>query len=266
MNVLNQRRLIELRLGRGIPVRQLARDCGIEIAVLNRLEATEHPSLTNISLSAIIRLANYLGVPVGDLFTDKDDPTTDQAIDDATADTAESIEDDAAHLGAVLITFKTDVAVIAIADATGWDLPRVHHTATHLANQLHHLGMTVYKNGGLISLRPRNDEHSDTETKVRRHPRASPYQRILTPARARIIYRAAQQPISPHSISNSDRVNIATLLKAGALVEDERRHFVPAPEVIASIYAMNSDHDAASADDPSEIDRHVAAQPPRDPN
>lgn len=240
MNVLNQRRLIELRLGRGIPVRQLARDCGIEISVLNRLETTEHPSLTNISLSAIIRLANYLGVPVGDLFTSVDDPTTD---DDATA-AAASIEDDAAHLAAVLITFKSDVAVIAIADATGWDLPRVHHAATHLANQLHPLGMTVYKNSGLISLRPRDDRHSNTETKIRRHPRANAYQRLLTPARARILYRAAQQPISPHSVSNSDRVNIATLLKAGVLVEDDRRHFVPAPEVLASVYAIEGNDDA----------------------
>lgn len=226
MNRLNQQRLISLRLARGLPVRQVARDCGIEIAVLNRLETSADPSLSTLSVGALARLADYLGVPVGDLFTN--DP-----------DDAKSTEptDDTSMLGALLTALGQDTAVVAIADALCWDIRRVHAAADNLDQSLRPVGMTVFKNSGLIALRPADDRHADAELAVRRHPRAKPAQRLVTPARARILYRAARQPISPHSLSNAGRVDIAVLVKAGALVENEKRHLIPSPDVQASIEA-----------------------------
>ena len=66
---IDQQRLIDLRLSRGLAVRQLARDCGIEIAVLNRLETSDNPTLSTLTVAALIRLADRLQVPVGHLFT-----------------------------------------------------------------------------------------------------------------------------------------------------------------------------------------------------
>lgn len=96
--------------------------------------------------------------------------------------------------------------------------------------------MTVYKNSGLMSIRPEADSHADAELAVRRHPRARGNQRLVSPARAKTIHRAERTPISPHSLSKSDRVQIATLLRAGILVEDDSRRLVPAEDVRLSIY------------------------------
>ena len=101
--------------------------------------------------------------------------------------------------------------------------------------------MTVFRNSGLMSIRPVDDLHSDAELAVRRHPRTRGTQRLVTPARAKLLFRAAHTPISPHSLSNADRVNIATLLKAGVLIEDDRRHYVPAPDVLTSLTPAKPD-------------------------
>jgi len=224
MNRIDQQRLTSLRLARGLPVRQLARDCGIEIAVLNRLETSADPSLSMLSVGALARLADYLGVAVGDLFTD-----------DSGASETEAPTDDAGMLGALLTALGQDTAVAAIADALGWNVFRVHDAAKILTKHLRPLGITVFKNAGLISLRPADDRHADAELTVRRHPRAKPGQRLVTPARARLLYRAARKPISPASLTRAERINIAKLIKAGALVEDDQRHFVPSPDVLTSM-------------------------------
>lgn len=68
-----------------------------------------------------------------------------------------------------------------------------------------------------------------------RHPRARANQRLATPARARLLYQAAREPISPHSLSKRDRVNIAVLLSAGLLTEDHNRKYIPAHDVQMSL-------------------------------
>lgn len=225
MNRVNQQHLIDLRLARGLPVRQLARDCGIEIAVLNRLETTANPSLSTLSVAALVRLADYLAVPVGDLFT----------ADTETTPSERPAPDDASMLGALLTALGQDTAIVAVADALGWLVPRVHAAADLLDQTLRPGGMTVFRNSGLIAIRPADNRHADAELAVRRHPRAKPSQRLVTPARSRLLYRAAQKPISPHSLSRADRIHIAVLVKAGALVEDDKRHFVPSPDVMESL-------------------------------
>lgn len=227
MNRINQRRLIALRLQRGLAVRQLARDCGIEVTVLNRLETTTDPTLSTLSVAALTRLADRLGVPVGTLFTD-DATTSDQR--------GKHQEDDARDLGALLTALGQDTTIVAVADALGWTTDRVHDAAAALDRTLRTVGMITYRYGGRISIRPIDDSHSDAELAVRRHPRARGNQRLVSPGRSKIIHRAAVTPISPHSLSKNDRVNIATLLKAGVLVEDESRCLVPAADVLASLY------------------------------
>lgn len=225
---IDQQRLITLRLSRGLAVRQLARDCGIEISVLNRLETSDDPSLTTLTVAALIRLADRLQVPVGHLFADASEPATTQP-------TPANTHHDQAMLGALLTALGKDTPVVALADALGWTTTRVHATADALTAALSPAGMTVFRNSGLMSIRPVDDQHSDAELAVRRHPRTRGNQRLVTPARAKILYRAAQKPISPHSLSHADRINIATLLKAGALTENSDRHYVPAPDVTASL-------------------------------
>lgn len=222
-HTINQQRLIDLRLSRGLAVRQLARDCGIEIAVLNRLETTDDPTLSTLTVAALIRLADRLQVPVGHLFTRTE------------TDHSPASPDDTARLGALLTALAKDTPVVVLADALGWSPTRVHQAADTLTSTLTHAGMTVFRNSGLMSIRPLDDLHSDAELAVRRHPRTRGAQRLVTPARAKILYRAASKPISPHSLSESDRINIATLLKAGVLVENSDRHYIPAPDVAASL-------------------------------
>lgn len=231
MNRLNQQRLIRLRLQRGLAVRQLARDCGIEIAVLNRLETGDSPSLATMSVAALTRVADRLGVPVGILFTnDPDNTAPEHAVEEATDE-----HTDAAALGALLHVLHQETAVVCLADALGWDIERVHKAAASLTVMLRPAGTTVFKHGGRMSIKPLDDSHSDAELAVRRHARAKPNQRLATPARARILYRAAREPISPHSLSKQDRVNIAVLLGAGLLVENENRKYIPSTEIEISL-------------------------------
>lgn len=225
-STIDQPRLIALRMQRGLAVRQLARDCGIEIAVLNRLETATDPSLSTISVAALTRIAERLNVPAAILFTED--------TQSGTTPTAHA-EPDPQRLGSLLNALGQDTAIVALADALEWTTDRVHAAAKVLDETLRPAGLTTYKNAGLLSIRPLDDSHSDAELTVRRHPRAKPNQRLVTPARARILFNAQDQQVSQHSLSASDRVNIATLLKAGLLVEGEQRSLHPAPDVLDSL-------------------------------
>lgn len=233
MTRIDQDRLIALRLSRGLAVRQLARDCGIEISVLNRLEAAKDPSLSTLSVAALARLAHRLQVPVGHLFMD-DHPTHQRGA--ATDPTSSDADADAAMLGALLTALGQDTPVVALADGLGWTIDRVHTTADLLGPTLNAIGMTLFKNSGLMSIRPIDDTHDTAELAVRRHPRARASQRLVSPARAKILYRAAHNPISPHSLSKNDRVHISMLLKARVLIENDDRCFIPSPDVLESLH------------------------------
>lgn len=223
MSRINQRALTDIRLARGLAVRQLARDSGIEIEVLNRLETSDNPSLTTISLAAFLRLAEHLNVHPSALLED-DTPTS-----------CRPGTPDSQRLGALLTALGQNTAIVAIADALGWDKPRLQDAIDNLAATLRSAGIIVFQHNGLVSLRPADESHADAVIAIARHPRARARQRLLTPARARIVYRAARQPISPHSISSADRLNISVLLKAQILVEDNNRHYIPSPDVVESL-------------------------------
>lgn len=229
---IDQNRLIALRMTRGLAVRQLARDCGIEIAVLNRLETSDDPSLSTLSVAALTRLADRLQVPVGHLFADETQSSTESASACADSDP----DTDAASLGALVTALARGTSIVALADGLGWTTDRVHHAADALDRAIRTGGMTVFRKSGLLSIRPIDDTHTTAELAVRRHPRAHNTQRLASPARTKILYRAAHTPISPHSLAEKDRVHIATLLKAGVLIENTDRCFVPSPDVLASLH------------------------------
>lgn len=230
MNRIDQQRLRDIRLARGLPIRQLARECGIEIEVLNRLETAPNPSLSTLSAAALLRLADYLNVPAATLLTHDNHQQAETP-----AEPTETASADVRQLGALLAALGQDTAAVALADGLGWTKPRLHDAADALDTALRPVGMTVYRRGGMFSLRPHDDSHSDAAIAIARHPRARKKQQLLTPARARLIYRAEREPISPHSVSKTDRTNIATLLKTGVLVETKDRYFVPSPEVVESL-------------------------------
>lgn len=226
MNRINQQRLIAYRLERGLAVRQVARDCGIEIAVLNRLETLDDPNTSTLSVSQLMRIADHLGIPITDLFANDDDnehapPPTES--------------NDPRLLGALLRALDSATSVVVLADSLEWDIPRVHAAAETLRHHLHFAGMTLYKNAGFMSIRPVDDRHADAELAARRHPRITASRSLVTPARARLLYRAAHTPISPHSLSGNDRTNVAVLIKAGLLTENEDRFFIPSQQVVDSL-------------------------------
>ena len=138
MNKVDQRRLNRIRLSRGLAVRELARDTGISISVLNRLETSTDPTLSTISVAEFARLADRLGVHVGDLFTNTTDTTTSGPAD----------EPDVQRLGALLLDLKHATPIVVLADALGWTLDRVHRAATALSGTLAPSGLTMFHAGG----------------------------------------------------------------------------------------------------------------------
>ena len=217
-------------LARGLAVRQLARDCGIEIAVLNRLETATDPTLTTLTVAALIRLADHLDVPVGHpLHQTTTDPRQPQPSPPRRHAARRRQPRRTPHRARARHPRRRPRRRPRL------DHNRVHDAADALDAALAPVGMTVFRNSGLMLHPARRRHHTDAELAVARHPRAREQPTPRHPRPRRLLYRAAREPISPHSLSKADRVNIATLLKAGVLVETKDRHFVPAPDVAESL-------------------------------
>jgi len=222
---LNAERFTLLRLERGLAIRQLALNSGIDVAVLNRLDAggiTNAPSLT---LAQFLRLANALDVDPGDLLTVEHQVRADP----------DGQPEDPATLGALLHDLNGAIPAVVVAEALGWTLPRLLAAADLLTEHLSAAGMTVQRQSGRLALRPRDDRHADVLNAVRQHPRASHSQRVVTPGRARLVYQAMQQPLSQHALSDNDRREIAILIRAGILHLDVNRDVTVTDRVRESI-------------------------------
>ncbi len=222
---LNRERFTLLRLERGLAIRQLALDSGIDIAVLNRLDADGITSAPSLTLAQFLRLADRLDVRPHDLLTEENQPGSD----------GDSEPDDAATLGAVLHDLTGAVAAVILAHALGWTLPRVHAAADALRERVAVAGMTVQRQSGRLALRARDDRHAPAVNAARHHPRATHSQRVVTPARARLAYKAMQQPLSQHALSDNDRREIAVLMRAGILELDSNRDVAVTGRVTRSL-------------------------------
>lgn len=226
MNVtLNGERFTLLRLERGLAIRQLALDSGIDITVLNRLDAGGINNAPSLTLAQFLRLANALDVHPGELLTAEDPGLPDP----------DTQPEDPAMLGAILHDLTGAIPAVVIAQVLRWTLPRLHAAADILTEHLHLAGMTVQRQSGRLALRPRDDQHADALTEIRQHPRATHSQRVVTPGRAQLVYRAMQQPLSQHALSDNDRREIAVLMRAGILELDSNRDVAVTERVRASI-------------------------------
>lgn len=224
-NKLNGPRLTSLRLERGLATRELALDCGIDVAVLRRLETQGDPSLSTLSLAQFLRLADRLNVSA-DLLLTNDEPNQQPAQQ----------PDDPALLGALLTELANHTQVLIIADALAWDVPRVHAAADALIALLRPTGLTIYRDSGRISLRALDDRHQDATIKVKQDPRLPYAQRILTPARVRKVYRALNGELSEHVFGETDRRDLAVLQRVGLLRYDSDREIVATDDVMRSLY------------------------------
>lgn len=231
-HTLDSRRLTLLRQERGLSTREVALDSGIDIAVLRRLEATGDPSLSTISLAQFLRLADRLNVPAETLLateTPASEPTE---------------PDDPELLGALLHELSTHTQTLIVADALGWDIPRVHAAADRLDNLLEPAGTSVYRDSGRISIRPRTDRHQPATVKVKQDPRLPYSQRVLTPARTRMTYRAMHGALSEHAFGEADRRDFALLKRVGYLTETDNG-ITLTNDVIRSLYPEqhSADHE-----------------------
>lgn len=234
---LNADRFTLLRLERGLAIRQLALDSGIDIAVLNRLDAGGINNAPSLTLAQFLRLADTLDADPGDLLSTEQSPPIGSA--DAT-------DSDPATLGALLHDLTGSVPAVVLAAALGWTLPRTLAAADLLSAHLASAGMTVQQQSGRLALRALNDHHAAAVTAARQHPRASLSQRVITPHRARLVYRAMQRPLSQHALSEADRREIAVLMRAGILELDNNRDVALTPGVQTSLHPPEPTGRAAS--------------------
>lgn len=226
MNVtLNGERFTLLRLERGLAIRQLALESGIDVTVLNRLDAGGIGSAPSLTLAQFLRLADCLDVHPGELLTTERPVHTDPDTE----------PDDPAVLGALLHDLTGTIPAVVVAEVLRWTLPRLHAAADTLTELLRPAGMTVQRQSGRLALRPRDDQHADALTAIRQHPRATHSQRVVTPGRAQLVYRAMHQPLSQHALSDNDRREIAILMRAGILELNSNRDVAVSARVTSSL-------------------------------
>lgn len=222
-HTLDSERLTLIRQERGLATREVALDSGIDIAVLRRLEANGDPSLSTVSLAQFLRIADRLNVPAETLL----------AVDEPEDEPVHP--DDPALLGALLTELATHTQTLIVAEALGWDVPRVHTAADTLDVLLRPAGQAIYRDSGRISLRPRDDRHQPATVKVKQDPRLPYAQRVLTPARLKKVHRALAGTLSEHAFGETDRRDLAVLKRVGIL-DDTGSTISVTDDVMRSLY------------------------------
>lgn len=225
---LNLARFTLLRLERGLAIRQLALDSGIDVAVLNRLDADGIAAAPSLTFAQFLRLAETLGVDPAELL--RPDEAGPPLAPDGPA------PDDAALLGALLHDLTGTVPAVVVAQSFAWTLPRTLAATDALNALLTPAGLTVQQQSGRLLLRALNDAHTTATLAARRNPRANKRQRLLTPNRARLAYRAMQQPLSQHAFSEDDRREVAVLINAGIVEMDNNRDIAITTQVRTSVH------------------------------
>lgn len=234
---LDQATLHRVRATRGFSSRQVALESGIPANVYARLETGENPDLSTVSVAALVRVADHLRVPVGDLFTDPNTPQPLTETDPATDPVA-----DVRTLGALLAAVETQAPLVALADSLGWTQERLHAALAGLDDALAPAGLMAFRQSGRVQIRPRSESHRDAERRFREHPRATPSQRLVNAYRAALLHRAMQRPIRALHCSRRDLHEIAILLNAGLLIENAKGDYIPHPDVDTSLYPQGHNH------------------------
>lgn len=233
---LDQKQLGRLRRSRHLSTRQVAIEAGIGIPIYNRLETGQHPDLSTVTVASLVRVADYLRIPVGALFTPPENPEPDLPID-TTATTGE----DAKVLGALLHHLGAKPTTVALADSLDWTQERLHAALSELDTTLAAAGLSIFRESGRVRIQAALVD-SNLERRVREHPRAVPSQRLVTRLRSDLIARAHAEPLDATRLRGVDeRYQADLMLDLGLLVLDESGRYIPSPDVRDSLYPVSLD-------------------------
>lgn len=242
---IDQARLWRIRIARGFSARRLATESGVGIAIYGRLEDGDNPDLSTISVASLVRIADHLRVPIGDLFT-QPDQTNSERVEDPDSDA-----DDSAALGRLLHAIGTQANLVAVADSLGWTQERLQAAIDTLDHTLKPAGLLLFRESGRIQIRARDEVDRAAERRFREHPRATASQRLVTPLRAKMLARAHTQPIGRYVDTQRQADEVNLLFDLGLFVADEEGQFLPAPDVTYSLYPSALDHPRVPSDEPT---------------
>jgi transcriptional regulator with XRE-family HTH domain len=201
-----------MRLDRHLSTRHIAKETGIEPMNYHRLESADNPNLSSLTVAVFLRLADYLRVPAGQLFTEPANPDTSVA-----SDPRSHPDTDARTLGALLRALDTKANKTALVDSLDWTMERLHAASDLLDRRVEAAGMTLFDADGRLWLGPLLGDHAAAETRFRQHHLATPRQRLVTAARARILHAAANGGYHPTKGGDDERQALAGLMRAGLL-------------------------------------------------
>lgn len=189
----------------GLTQRQLAKDLGVTTTTISSLESGDnHHALT---LQFVDRLADALAVHPFQLL-------------EATAEVGPEVQsiDLVGLIGSLLWETRTLTPITAIAEATGADLVEVEEALATLAELLEPVGLGVHRRAGDVAIQPNAARDRKAVNQFMRRHLA---RRGLNLREAVVLRRVADGDVDEASLSNPDRVALASLRKAG-LVEGDR--------------------------------------------
>jgi len=191
-------RLRDRRLELGLSHRAVASEARLPSTTLLLIETGRPRSLT---LAQLQLLARALGLHIGELFK----PAGAARAPDS---------NDAEHLGPLLLRNRTLVRVDDVADALGWDLPRVVAAAGDLDTRLRPVGLCVHAPSGRLALRPAGRTRTDG---IARLDDATEATKGMSSRSARLLLEAAQGRLQPKHLAHSDLPDYDWLAKRGLL-------------------------------------------------
>lgn len=206
---LIRRRRVEV----GLSHRAVAAGLGVTSSVIKRLETgTNHLDLT---VGQLTRLAELLAVDVADLIaTTRPNP---DGADHSPAEVSPS-DDDAAIVGSLLAATKVLTPTTAIAEATGWPLPRVHAALEVLTDRLPATGQRLRRNQSLVAIaRAVTDDDAD---RIKAALRIHLARNGVSASEVRLLRRIHAGTV-PKTLGNADTVTLGALANAQVITSDD---------------------------------------------
>ena len=201
----------------GLSARAVASELGITGAGYTAIES----GLGNqsIDLGTLVRLSSALGLSVGELLGTPPTPTEEEA-------------DDAAALGALLLTLGERTPVGSLLEALEWTLERLHAAERGLSGGLARVGMRIHRSNSSLAIVPGVTAVAD-EARVRAVRQGMARNHVsLQEARMLRHIVAGDTPTQP---SNPERVALAVLINAGLVAfEPAQSPKTEAPIVLAA--------------------------------
>lgn len=228
MTDLDRALLRRARSERGMTVSGLARACALNWLTIDALEKGEMRDLRKLSVSALFRLADALGLDVRDLLLPREDVIGRDGPDAAGrtdqppgTSRAEGTPDDVQTVAAVLLTGHRAVAGHELLGVLGpgWDTLRLRHAINGLNGHLEAVGMHVRRGRGDNRVLP-SSARAATRAVLPYHDE----RRKGLPLDAyRLAYQALQGPV-PMRKAARHRIAVGQLSASGVLEEAPTGH------------------------------------------